>query len=152
MALLVTLFVSGIGYALWTDEIIIDGTAHLGYVGVELDPGACSDPRITCSVITPHTLVITCTDAPADTYYCAFTITNTGTIPVKIQDIVISGVPDGVEVSLSGVAEGTQIEQAGVYPDSIDGLVTIAVQTGCEGASSFSVGFSFVQWNLYVEA
>jgi len=151
IALLLALCVTGVGYAAWTDEVSIDGTANLGYVEVVLSSGACSDPQITCSVSAPHTLVVTLTDAQPGTYTCGFTITNTGTIPVKIQNIAVSVVPAGVEVSVLGVTEGTQIEQAGVYPDSFDGMVIVTMQESCEGTFSVNVVFSFVQWNMYIE-
>jgi len=153
LALLLSLCVTGIGYAAWTDELTIDGTAEIGYVTVVLNPGTCSNPEIiTCSVPAPHTLVVTLTNAPPGDYFCGFTITNAGTIPVKIQDIVISdSLPDGVDPFVSGVAVGTQIEQAGIDPDSIDGTVFVTVPAGCEGMFSFSITFSFVQWNLYIE-
>ena len=151
IALLLALCVTGVGYASWTDEITIDGTANLGYVDVVLSPGACSAPEITGSVSPPHTLVVTLTNAPPGTYTCGFTITNTGTIPVKIQSITMSGVPAGVEVSVLGVAEGVQIEQAGVYPDYVEGMVQVIVLDGCIASCSFEIPFSFVQWNMYVE-
>jgi hypothetical protein len=150
IALLLALCLTGVGYAAWTDELAIDGTAELGYVEVVLSPGACSDPQISCSVDPAHTLVITLTNAQAGVHTCGFTITNTGTIPVKIQSIGISGVPAGVEVSVLGVAQGTQIEQSGVYPDSVSGTVRVLVLEGCIASCSFEVAFSFVQWNMYM--
>ena len=151
IALLLALCVTGVGYAAWTDEVSIDETVSLGYVELVLSPGACSDTQITCSVSAPHTLVVTLTNPPAGNYTCGFTITNTGTIPVKIQSIVTSGFSNGVEVSVSGVTEGTQLEQAGVYPDSFDGAVIVTVQASCEGTFPVNVAFSFVQWNMYIE-
>ena len=151
ITLLLALCITGVGYAAWTDEVIIDGTANLGYVEVALSPGACSDPEISCSVSAPHTLVVALTAAPPGTYTCGFTITNTGTMPVKIQSIVTSSVPAGVAVSVLGVAEGMQIEQAGVYPDYVEGMVQVIVLESCIISCSFEVTFSFVQWNMYVE-
>ncbi|HUW44668.1 MAG TPA: hypothetical protein VMW50_02620 [Dehalococcoidia bacterium] len=151
IALLLALCVTGVGYAAWMDEVSIEGTANLGYVEVVLSSGACSDPQITCSVSAPHTLVVTLTNAQAGTHTCGFTITNTGTIPVKIQSIVTSGFSNGVEVSVLGVVKGMQIEQAGVYPDSIDGMVQVIVLESYIVSCSFEVAFSFVQWNMYIE-
>jgi hypothetical protein len=151
IALLLALCVTGIGYAAWTDEVSLQGTAKIGFIGVELSPGACSDPEISCSVSDPHTLAVNLTNPQAGNYTCGFTITNTGTLPIKIQSIVTSDLPAGVMVSVSGVTEGTQIEQAGVDPDSFDGSVIVTVQASCEGSFSFSVAFSFVQWNIYIE-
>ena len=150
IALLLSLCVTGIGYAVWWDTASIEGTMRMGYIEVDLSPGDCSAPEITCSLLAPHTLVVTLTNAAPGTYACGFTITNTGTIPVKIQSIVPTGVPDGVEVFVSGVVVGTQIEQADVYPDSVEGAVIVTVQESCEGTFSFNLAFSFVQWNLYV--
>jgi hypothetical protein len=150
IALLLALCVTGISYAGWTDEVSIEGTANPGYVEMVLSPGACSAPEIGCSILAPHTLVGTLTNAPIGTYTCGFTITNTGTIPVKIQSIVISGVPTGVEVSVLGVAEGVQIEQAGGNPDSAEGMVMVIVLESCIVSCSFEVAFSFVPWNMYV--
>jgi hypothetical protein len=150
ITLLVALCVIGVSYAAWTDEISIYEAANLGYVELVMSPGACSDPQITCSVSAPHTLVVTLMDAPSGNYTCGFTITNTGTIPVKIQSIDTSGVPAGVTVSVLGVTEGTQIEQAGVYPDSIEGMVRVIVLENCSTSCSFEIAFSFVQWNMYI--
>ena len=152
IALLLALCLAGVGYAAWTDEVYIEGTVDMGYVAVVLSAGDCSHPEIiSCSVSDPHTLVVTLTDAPPGDYACNFTIENTGTIPVKIQDIFKSGVPNGVDVYVSGVTKGTQIEQDGVDPDSFEGAMLVTVPEGCEVTDSFEIAFSFVQWNLYVE-
>ena len=150
IALLLALCITGVGYAAWMDEVSFEGTVQSGYVEVVLSPGACSDPEISCSVSAPHTLVVTLTDASTGNHTCGFIIANTGTIPVKIQSIVTSGVPAGVEVSVSGVVEGMQIEQAGVYPDNVDGTVQVIVLESCIVSCSFEVAFSFVPYNMYI--
>ena len=153
ITVLLSLCITGVGYATWTDEIAIDATAETGYIDVVLTQGDCSHPDIiTCSVSEsdPHTLEVILTNAPPGDYACDFTIENTGTIPVKIQSIDIPEIP-GVEVSVSGVAVGTQIEQAGVEPDSVEGAVLVTVHEGCQVTCSFEIAFSFVQWNLYEE-
>ena len=150
IALLVALCLTGVGYGAWTDEISIYETANVGYVELVLGPGACSSPEITCSVVALHTLVVTLTNPQAGNYTCGFTITNIGTIPVKIQSIdTPAGTPD-VEVSVLGVTEGTQIEQAGVYPDYVEGIVQVIVLNGCIASCSIEIQFSFVAWNMYV--
>lgn len=153
IALLLSLCVMGIGYAGWMDTADINGTMQTGYIEVVLSPGACSPNNISCSVGAPHTLQITLTEAEPDTYTCGFTITNTGTLPVKIQsiDIDTSSVPGGVDVSVTGVVKGTQIEQAGEEDDSAEGMVFVVVPENGSVSFSFDVIFSFVQWNLYEE-
>ena len=152
LALLLALCVMGVAYAKWSDTISIVGTANIGHVEVVLSPGEGSPSGISCSLHPddPHALVVALDGAPPGTYTCAFTITNTGSIPVKIQSIVPLAYPEGVDVSVSGVAVGDQIEQAGVYPDSVGGEVIVTVPEGVEGTFSFSLAFSFIQWNLYV--
>ena len=153
IALLLGLCVTGIGYAAWTDQVTIQGSVETATIEVALSPGACSNPgTISCSVDSeaPHTLVVTLTNPPAGNYTCDFTIVNTGTIPVRIQSIIQSGNHNGT-ASVTGVARGTQIEQAGGSPDSVQGTVTVEVQTSCEGTFELEVAFTFVQWNLYVE-
>ena len=149
IALLLALCVTGVGYAAWTDEVYIVGTVGMGYIGVVLNPDVCSSP-VTCSVSSPHTLHVTFSNPQAGNYTCSFTIMNTGTIPVKIQSIDTSGVPNGVVVSVTGVMKGTQIEQDGVHPDSFDGAVMVTVEESCGGTFSLNVTFSFVQWNMYI--
>ena len=153
IALLLGLCVTGIGYAAWTDQVTIQGTVETATIEVELSPGACSQPETISSSVdpeVPHTLVVTLTSPPAGNYTCDFTIVNTGTIPVRIQSIIQSGNHNGT-ASVTGVARGTQIEQAGGSPDSVQGMVTVEVLSGCDGTFSFSVAFTFVQWNLYLE-
>jgi hypothetical protein len=150
IALLIALCVTGVGYAAWMDEVSFEGTAKSGYIEVVLSPGACSGPQITCSVSALGTLVVTLMDASPGIDTCGFTITNTGTIPVKIQSIDISGVvPAGVEASVLGVVAGMQIEQAGVYPDNVDGMVQVMVLESCIASCTFEVAFSFVPYNQY---
>jgi hypothetical protein len=153
IALLLSLCVTGIGYAAWTDAVSIGGTVEPGCIELLLSLGDCSSNNISCSLSAPHTLHITLTYPDSGTYNCGFTIENIGTIPLKIQsiDIDTSGVPGGVEVSVSGVKEGDQIEQAGIGGDSVGGTVMVDVPETGSVLFSFDVTFSFVQWNLYEE-
>ena len=150
VALLLALCVTGVGYAGWTDEVSVEGTANLGHIEIGLSPGECSGPEVACSIIAPHTLIVTLTNAQPGTHSCGFTIANAGAIPVKIQSIAVSDIPTGVAVSVLGVAEGLQIEQAGVYPDYVEGVVEVVVLDGCIASCSIEIQFSFVPWNMYV--
>ena len=159
LALLVALGLTGLGYAAWSDTATFDQEVKMGNMEVVLTPGEGSSSHISCSLNPggPHTLVITLTNAGPGTYTCDFTIDNTGTWPVRIQDIFTGAVSGGVDVSLSGVGVGDQIEQAGVFPDSASGTVTVTVPPPPDDdpeatrSFTFNVAFKFVQWNLYVE-
>jgi len=144
IALLLALCVTGVGYAAWTDTVSIGGTVETGYIGVVLSEGDCSQ-NVTAS-IAGHTIDIKIDAGGAGEYECHFDIHNMGTIPVKIQGIV-KDCSGGLVPTVSGVEVGTQIEQDDVDPDTVSGIVTMAVP--CAGTYTCEVTFDFVQWNLY---
>ena len=147
LALLLSLCVTGIGYAAWTDELTIDGTVEIGYIGVVLSEGIPSG-NVTASIVG-HAISIEIDAGGEGEYeYLDFGIHNTGTIPVKIQDIQI-GSSGGLAAEVTGVRVGTQIEQSGVDPDTFYATVTMAVPGA--GTYTCEVTLYFVQWNQYVE-
>jgi len=147
LALLLSLGITGIGYAAWTDEVTIDGTVEIGYIGVVLSEGVSSG-NVTASIVG-HTIEIEINAGGEGEYeYRDFDIHNTGTIPVKIQDIQIEP-SGGLAVEVSGVEVGTQIEQSGVDPDTVYGTVAMTVPGA--GTYTCKVTFYFIQWNLYVD-
>lgn len=147
IALLLSLGITGIGYAAWTDEITIDGTVEIGYVAVVLSEGVSSG-NVTASIVG-HTIDIEINAGGEGEYeYRDFGIHNTGTIPVKIQDIQIES-SGGLAAEVSDVEVGTQIEQSGVDPDTVYGTVAMTVPGA--GTYTCKVTFYFIQWNLYVE-
>ena len=145
IALLLSLCVMGVGYAAWTDTVRIDGTVEMGYMGVVLSEGV-SSTNITAS-LAGHTIYIEINAGCAGEYeYRDFDIHNTGTIPLRIQDIQIVCSP-GLQAEVNGVGVGTQVEPSGVYPDTVYG--TVAMNVAGAGTYSCKVTFYFVQWNLY---
>ena len=145
IALLLSLCVMGIGYAGWTDTASIDGTMKMGYIEVVLSEGV-SSTNVTAS-IGGHTIYIEINAGGEGEYeYRDFDIHNTGTIPVRIQDIQIVYSP-GLQAGVNGVGVDTQVEQSGVAPDTVYGTVAMTVLEA--GNYSCEVTFYFVQWNLY---
>ncbi len=158
VAMIMALGLTGVGYAAWSKAISIIGTVETGTWSGEVAPSDCSDPLVINCYVDPSDplmLVIELTDAPADSYYCDFTIEDPGTVPVKIQDIqfdLTNLLPEEVTVDevIENVAEGDQIDPGVVPP--ISGRVNFSVTVG-EGevaSGSFTITFTFVQWNLYV--
>ena len=145
--LLLALCLTGVGYGMWSDEVYIEGTVEMGYIGVVLSKGTCSQ-NVTASIAI-HTIDIGIDAGGEGEYeYSGFDIHNTGTIPVKIQDISIV-CSNGLVAEVSGAGVGTQIEQSGVAPDTVYGTVTMTVSGA--GTYSCEVTFYFVQWNMYIE-
>jgi hypothetical protein len=146
VALLLSLGVTGVGYALWTDAVDIHGIVEPGCIGVALSEGQGVPSGNVTGAIAGHTISIEIDAGAAGDYaYAGFDIHNIGTIPVKIQSIQIA-CPPGAEPVLTGVAVGTQIDQNGVGSDTVYGTVTVTVPAA--GIYNCQVTFAFVQWNL----
>jgi len=149
ITLLLSLCVMGVGYAVWMDAASIDGTVETGYIGVELSEGQGFPLGSVTASVAGHTIDIEIDAGGEGEYeYLDFEIHNTGTIPVKIQDIQIV-CSQGLQAVVEDVEVGTQIEQNGVDPDMFYGTVTMTVL----GAGNYTceVTLSFVQWSLYEE-
>ena len=92
LALVLVLCLSGVGvgYAMWSDTLYIDGTVNTGSVDVDIQCVTCSDSEIegknvsgvTCSSDGTTLTVIVENAYPCITYTVEFLVTNTGTIPV----------------------------------------------------------------------
>lgn len=141
IALLLSLCVMGVGYAVWTDMAIVDGTVETGcWVGVLDEPVAISQ-NITLSVAPPDTLNVGVSNAQANTQYeGSFEVNNAGTVPIKIESIVFA-LPPNVTASVSGVNVGDEIDAGNTIPADVR-------TSTLEGKSyAFTVTFTFVLWN-----
>jgi len=166
VAMLIALGLMGVGYAAWVGTVTISSTVEPGIIVAELDPFnyyCFTDPPevggISCGVVgstvANDRLEITITEAVYKIgevqvhYYCDYNILNTGTVPVKIQDIAIAGLPatGGVEVD-PGVAAGEQIDPGQSLPFTAHVWLT---NTNSEGQDfTVTITFTFVPWNQYV--
>ena len=105
MALLLALGAMGVGYAMWYDDLYIRGYVGTGSTDAGL---ACADPccsvvpatantSIGCTKTASMTLDIKVTNAQYNItpslnprYYCDFNVSNTGTLPIKIQSVTLA--------------------------------------------------------------
>ncbi|MEM2286160.1 MAG: hypothetical protein QXQ89_08125, partial [Ignisphaera sp.] len=77
---------------------------------------------------------------------CEFNVTNTGTIPVKVQSITIDG--NGTDwVTVSGINVGDQIEPGETVECSLKVHLTNDAEQG--KTYTFTVEILLVQWNEY---
>lgn len=147
LALVLALAVLGAGFAYWTENLHIYGTAETGHLDVEFSGASSSDPSGTNDTTLggdwqtgftinnqPENAGTTTLTHTADTATIAITngypcyavwtqldIKNTGTIPVKVQEL--SGA-DPVALGEAGVElvawaitlDGTEIMSASSYP------------------------------------
>jgi len=142
IALLLALGVMGVGYAVWTDTAIVDGTVETGcWVGVLGEPASISQ-NITLSVAPPDTLKVRVSNAQANTPYTgSFEVNNAGTVPIKIGSIVFDLPPDTTAI-VSGVNVGDGIDAGNTISAGV------STSTPVPGKSyDFTVTFTFVLWN-----
>jgi len=142
IALLLSLGVMGVGYAVWTDTAFVDGTVETGsWVGVLDEPVAISQ-NITLSVTLPDTLNVSVSNAQANTPYTgSFKVKNVGTVPIKIDSIVIDLPPDTTAI-VSGVNVGDELDAGNTISAGV------STSTPVQGKSyDFTVTFTFVLWN-----
>jgi hypothetical protein len=164
--LMIALMLAGVSYALWSKTLYIDGTVHAGNVNAEIIAGSSWDTEesgkdvssISCYVDTgTGHLIVTVTNAyPCIDYYQAFSIHCTGSIPVKVQSITVTG----NTIPASGVAEiipdpnqnpdiavGLQLEQN----DYAYGVVHVHLDNHAVQGATYTFNFEIllVQWNEY---
>ena len=164
LALVIALGGIGVGYAMWDKTLYIDGTVNTGEVNAEftaasgndtgIDPGYDKDVG-NCSVVIDEKdaqlLHITINNGyPCYTCVITYTVTNTGTIPVKVQSLTVPTPIKEVTVTWTpGIVVGDQIDAG----ESRTGTITIHVeQCAAELATyTFDAQIYLVQWNEYEE-
>jgi hypothetical protein len=124
LAIVLALGSLGVGFALWSDTLYIEGMVCTGEVDVEWTYCGCSDVEskdvgtITCEIdgSDPHILHFTVDNGyPCYEADCEVEFTNVGTVPVIIEDINI--IPeDFTNASAYGANDG---ELYVVYVDGI---------------------------------
>jgi hypothetical protein len=157
MVLVGMLAAIGTGYALWSKTLNIEGTVNTGTVDADFDSASASDTgtdpgydkdvaSCTVSGVNSQTLTITIDNGyPSYTCDVDFTVTNTGTVPVKVHSFDTSGVPSQLDVTLTGLPIGTQIDAGLEAPGDVHIHVN---QTADQGATyTFSASIQLNQWN-----
>ena len=145
----------GVGYALWYDDLYIDGTVYTGDldVGYYCSWGSCYDneTKDISSISksrTDDTLTITINGAyPCVTYTCEFCVVTMGTLPVHFGPWVINRgtLPAGATVTVTPDLTGQQN-----YPDQHqECYITVHLDNdAAEGATyTFSVDLRAYQYN-----
>ncbi len=102
----------GMGVSYWSDTVSISGTMETGTYGAELIPGTPEPEAKVNYSIDGNTLDIKITGDAVGWYSRDFDIHNTGTVPIKIQNITISS-PAEVKTVVNGVSVNDVIEGGG---------------------------------------
>jgi len=160
LALVLALGLLGVGFALWDKTLYINGTVNTGEVDAEFTNVSCmEDVEVElkdvgqCEALLGadlQSLDITITNG-YPCYGCTvyFDITNTGTVPVKVNAMTITN-PDPAAVAVTwtlDLAVGDQIDAG----DSASGDIYIHVEQGAAELAqyTFTAEIWLVQWNEY---
>ncbi|RLG59573.1 hypothetical protein DRN86_04050 [Candidatus Geothermarchaeota archaeon] len=147
----------GTAFALWSKTLTIQGTVDTGVVDVEvisvssddppgaIDPGKDKDVGCTyVSLIDSQTINVTIVNAyPCYYVYVHFSVHNNGTIPVILQDIIVTAPPEITVNAWDSIGE--QIDPC----ENADNSMYIHLeQDATQNATyTFTVQFHYVQWN-----
>lgn len=162
LAVVLCLATVGVGYAMWDKTLYIDGTVNTGEVNLEIMSASSDDPPgatdvnkdkdVGCTEVAvgadKQSITVTVTNGyPCYEVYVHFTVHNNGTVPVKLQDIIITN-PNPSAITVSGWnAIGEQID-----PDvRRDNTIWLHVEQEADELTqyTFTVEFYYVQWNEY---
>ena len=160
LAVVVALGGMGVGYALWSDSLYLEGTINTGEVDtciisiasddVGLDPGYPKDVATTVvDIVDCKTATITVTDGyPCYENWVHFTTAILGTVPVRLQAINITNPNPCITVNAwDGIGEQ---RHPGEYADNT--IYFHVEQCADQNATyTFTVEFFYVQWNEYEE-
>lgn len=117
--LILALGAVGIGSALWSETITIDGNVTTGHVDIDfgMADAMSGDPYVDCDVLyDKDALLVTMTNA-FPTYECALTfdVFNTGLIPVLVDAPLWDMPPEVVIGSSACYPDGTFMEPGEGY-------------------------------------
>jgi hypothetical protein len=147
IALIIAIGAVGVTYGAWVDDIYLDASVYTGTTSSVLNCAAPHSTEVSCtkSDATLHITVAATVAAPtpAGSYNHNFTVLNTGDLPVKVNNIVVSTLPSGVHVSTTGVVAGSVIDPG----PAASGTVNIILDTAITANISFDVAFTIVRWN-----
>jgi hypothetical protein len=166
LAIVLALGSLGVGFALWSETLYINGTVYTGEVDVQWTWCSCSEieskdvATVTCDISDPYTLYFTVDNGyPCYTADCEVELTNVGTVPVIIENITVT--PDNFTIaSASGANDGELYvvyndgwkSQLHPYPDqphtSASSIRIHVEQCAAQGATyTFTVTIDAYQYN-----
>ena len=175
-ALVLALGALGVGYAMWDKTLTVEGTVNTGEVNMEIVSISSDDIGIDLGFlidgVTPKDKDVGWTEVQIDPMdnqkgivtvhnaypcyenYVHFSGWNSGTVPVKLQDIIIDN-PNACITVTAWDGDGEQIEPGPKNdpPSMADNTIWFHVeQCALENQTdvyTFTVQFYYVQWNEY---
>ena len=140
LALVIALGTMGVGYALWYEDLFVEGTVNTGDFDLQWTYYGCFDVEdkdvgnITCVPgPDPYTLIITVTNGyPCYEGDCEIELTSFGTVPAHFESIEI--IPDNFTLATSYGANDGEL-----YIILVDGVGQIQLHQGDMTALSFRV-------------
>ena len=151
LALVLALGSLGVGYALWSDVLYLEGTVQTGTVSADWSLEGYGDIEgkdwvsyVDAYIIGDTLYVVVYNAYPSVTYWVDFDVTNTGSIPIWICDLIPGGeVPPGTFAM-------TDVSNRQVEPQTSEyGTITIHMDnTAIQGYNYFFwAALPVVQYN-----
>lgn len=168
--LVLALAMTGVAYGHWSKVITVSGTVESGTLNLiivagspsdgdtGIDPGYDKDIADTTIVIDPddnQKAIITITNAyPSYSVIWHLTIRNVGTIPAKLQAIIVTA-PDCIDATAwDGLGVQLDPESWGgeptYYQEDVSGEIHVLQNAEQDTPYTFTVEFVYVNWNEYV--
>jgi hypothetical protein len=167
-ALILSLAITGVAFAHWTDTLYINGTVNTGTFDAELSVGEGYDSEPPCKDVSSisgtlsddkNTITVTVSNAyPCIDYYLPIDLHCVGSVPLIIQSIeynrgnlpentTLEIIPDPAHPSENVIRVGTQLHQC----QTAYGLLHLHLdEDAAENTTyTFSVTINVVQWNYY---
>lgn len=167
MVMVFALALSGIAYAAWTDTLYINGTVATGNLDAmfipatnptDNDPSGCDVGTVAAEIgdLTGDTdgdsgtadkLTVTLDNAyPGYIATIPYTIQNTGSIPVKLSEITLSGVDAG---ALSVTGQDLTHPQTIAKNGTVSGSLVVEVLDGADESMTGANSYKFdVQYDI----
>jgi hypothetical protein len=165
-ALILSLAITGVAFAHWTDTLYINGTVNTGTFDAELSVGQGYDSEPPCKDVSSisgtlsedkNTITVTVSNAyPCIDYYLPIDLHCVGSVPLVIQSIEYNGdLPENTTLKIipdpahpnDVIQVGTQLHQC----QTAYGLLHLHLdEDAAENTTyTFSVTINVVQWNYY---
>ena len=150
------------GYALWFDDLTIDGTINTGTFNVDWSIDAVHDDEeagkdvssiaaVMDNIEGVKTMTVTLTNAyPCINYYVDFDLLSIGTVPAHFTDWVITK-PDYVDISITPLnvagEDQLQLHENGHFYGTLHIHLTNAAPEGQTGTITFTITTRAHQYN-----
>jgi len=148
-SMMIALMITGVAFALWSEELVISGTVETGNVDVELIAGLSYDTEekdvseIYCYVEDGVLIVVVENAYPCIDYYQDFSVHCLGSVPVDLASIEYThDLPGTCTAEILGFREGMQLH----FCEEAIGTVHIHLSNDAEELATYTFRMTMDWW------